>query len=295
MISNLELSRYSRLSEARNARSLTNLVKEIDAKLGPLEIKTKSIDKTENAEKKGLEEAEIKGKSETAEVVLREAEVLVDDVKKVSEAEIAENVNEEGELKAQKLLEMGEFIKEGDNSSGADLSERTETKAPEVVVMDEDREEEESGETKQSMTNGTRGLETEVNEVTDEEDRETKKSDEPSRIVVEKEENEEGAETINLSARASVEDREEEESAETKQSRANETRGLETDEENRETKKSDETKSEAPTRIVMDKEENEEGAETINSSATASDEAEALSKSSEDFSKAQAETEPNLA
>ncbi|KAF3542693.1 hypothetical protein DY000_02004009 [Brassica cretica] len=351
----------TRLSEARNARSLTNLVKEIDAKLGPLEIKPKSIDKTENAEKKGLEEAEVKGRPEIAgEMVSKEAELLVDDVKKVSEAEIAENVNEEGELKAQKLLEIGEFIKEGDNSSAADLSERTETKAPEVVVMDEDREEDESGETKQSITNGTRGLETEVNEVTDEEDRETKKSDEPSRIVmdkeeneeggetinlsarasgedreeeeseetkqsranetrgleeenretkksdetkseaparivVEKEENEEGAETINLSARASVEDREEEESAETKQSRANETRGLETDEENRETKKSDETKSEAPTRIVIDKEENEEGAETINSSATASDEAEALSKSSEGFSKAQAETEPNLA
>ncbi|CAN6810278.1 hypothetical protein Bca4012_004030 [Brassica carinata] len=347
----------TRLSEARNARSLTNLVKEIDAKLGPLEIKTKSIDKTKNAEKKGLEEAEIKGKSETAEVVLREAELLVDDVKKVSEAEIAENVNEEGELKAQKLLEIGEFIKEGDNSSGADLSERTETKAPEVVVMDEDREEDESGETKQSITNGTRGLETEVNEVIDEEDRETKKSDEPSKIVMDKEENEEGAETINVSARASAEDREEEESAETKQSRANETRGLEQEnretkksdepsrivmekeeneegaetinlsacasveereeeesaetkqsktnetrgletevnEENRETKKSDETKSEALSRIVMEKEENEEGAETINSSATASDEAEALSKSSEGFSKAQAESEPNLA
>ncbi|CAN6818983.1 unnamed protein product [Brassica oleracea] len=283
----------TRLSEARNARSLTNLVKEIDAKLGPLEIKTKSIDKTENAEKKGLEEAEVKGRPEIAgEVVLREAEVLVDDVKKVSEAEIAENVNEEGELKAQKLLEIVEFIKEGDNSSGADLSERTETKAPEVVVMDEDREEDESGETKQLRANDTRGSE--------EENRETKKSDEtksetPARIVMDKEENEEGAETINLSARASVEDREEEESAETKQSRANQIRGLETDEENRETKKSDETKSEAPTRIVMDKEENEEGAETINSSATASDEAEALSKSSEGFSKAQAETEPNLA
>ena len=287
----LQLS--TRLSEARNARSLTNLVKEIDAKLGPLEIKTKSIDKTENAEKKGLEEAEVKGRPEIAgEVVSKEAEVLVDDVKKVSEAEMEENVNEEGELKAQKLLEIGEFIKEGDNSSAADLSERTETKAPEVVVMDEDREEDESGETKQLRANDTRGSE--------EENRETKKSDEtksetPARIVMDKEENEEGAETINLSARASVEDREEEESAETKQSRANETRGLETDEENRETKKSDETKSEAPTRIVMDKEENEEGAETINSSATASDEAEALSKSSEGFSKAQAETEPNLA
>ncbi|CAF2127237.1 reticulocyte-binding protein homolog 2a [Brassica napus] len=339
----------TRLSEARNARSLTNLVREIDAKLGALEIRPKSIDKTENAEKKGLEEAEVKGRPEIAgEVVSREAEVLVDDVKKVSEAEIAENVNEEGELKAQKLLEIGEFIKEGDNSSGADLSERTETKAPEVVVMDEDREEEESGETKQLRANGTRGLETEVNEVIDEEDRETKKSNEPSRIVMDKEENEEGAETINLSARASGE-----ESAETKESRANETRGLE--EENRETKKSDETKSEAParivvekeeneegaetinlnarasgedreeeesaetkqsrenetrgleeenretkksdepSRIVMDKEENEEGAETINSSATASDEAAALSKSSEGFSKAQAETEPNLA
>ncbi|KAF8075576.1 hypothetical protein N665_1079s0002 [Sinapis alba] len=158
----------TRLSEARNARSLTNLVKEIDAKLGPLEIKPKSItvlesDKLENAEKK---EAEVKGKPETAgsveqaaeeeEVVSKEAEVSVDDVKKVSEAEIAENVNEEGELKAQKLLEIGEFIKEGENSSAADLSERTETKAPEVVVMDEDREEEESVETKQSRTNETR-------------------------------------------------------------------------------------------------------------------------------------------
>ncbi|KAH0934118.1 hypothetical protein HID58_011235 [Brassica napus] len=256
----------TRLSEARNARSLTNLVREIDAKLGALEIRPKSIDKTENAEKKGLEEAEVKGRPEIAgEVVSREAEVLVDDVKKVSEAEIAENVNEEGELKAQKLLEIGEFIKEGDNSSGADLSERTETKAPEVVVMDEDREEEESGETKQLRANGTRGLETEVNEVIDEEDRETKKSNEPSRIVMDKEENEEGAETINLSARASGE-----ESAETKESRANETRGLE--EENRETKKSDETKSEAPARIVVEKEENEEGAETINLNARASGE-----------------------
>ncbi|KAF8075672.1 hypothetical protein N665_1072s0002 [Sinapis alba] len=301
----------TRLSEARNARSLTNLVKEIDAKLGPLEIKPKSItvlesDKLENAEKK---EAEVKGKPETAgsveqaaeeeEVVSKEAEVSVDDVKKVSEAEIAENVNEEGELKAQKLLEIGEFIKEGENSSAADLSERTETKAPEVVVMDEDREEEESVETKQSRTNETRGLETEVNE----ENIETKKSDETkseasSIIVMDKEKNGEGAETINLSSRASAEDRGEEESAETKQSRANETRDIETstevNEENGEAKKSDETKSEASSRIVMDKEENEEGAETINSRATASDEAEALSKSSEGFSKAQAETEPNL-
>ena len=37
----------------------------------------------------------------------REAEVLVDDMKKVSEAEIAKNVNEEGELKDQKLSEIG--------------------------------------------------------------------------------------------------------------------------------------------------------------------------------------------
>ena len=240
----LQLS--TRLSEARNARSLTNLVKEIDAKLGPLEIKTKSIDKTENAEKKGLEEAEVKGRPEIAgEVVSKEAEVLVDDVKKVSEAEMEENVNEEGELKAQKLLEIGEFIKEGDNSSAADLSERTETKAPEVVVMDEDREEDESGETKQLRANDTRGSE--------EENRETKKSDEtksetPARIVMDKEENEEGAETINLSARASGEDREEEESAETKQWITNETRGLDTEvndvigEGNRERKKSAETK-----------------------------------------------------
>ncbi|CAH8361961.1 unnamed protein product [Eruca vesicaria subsp. sativa] len=366
----------TRLSEARNARALTNLVKEIDAKLGPLEIKPKSIstvlesDKPESTEKKALEEAEIKGKEE---VVSREA----DGELKVSEAEIAENVNEEGEVKARKLLEIGEFIKEGDNSSAADLSERTETKAPEVVVMDEDKEEE----TKQSITNETRGLETEVNDVNDEENRETKESAEtkneaPSRIVMDKEEDEEGAETINLSARASAADRKEEESAETKQLRADETRGLETevndvlDEEYKETKKSDETKNEAPSRVVMDKEENEEGTETINSSArasaeaddreeyenaetkqtitnetrgletevnevideenreteksdetkseapttivmdkkenegaetinsrphaSASDEAEALSKSSEGFSKSQAETEPNL-
>ncbi|KAJ0249433.1 TRAF-type domain-containing protein [Hirschfeldia incana] len=293
----------ARLSEAKNARSLTNLVKDIDAKLGPLEIKPKNVTVLE----KGLEEAEVKGKPETAgsveqtvredEVVSKEAEVLVDDVKKVSEAEIAENVNEEGELKAQKLLEIGEFIKEGDNRSAADLSERTETKAPEVVVMDEDREEDESGETKQSTTNETRGLETEANE----ENREAKKSDEtkseaPSRIAMDKEENEEGTETVNLNAPPSAEDREEEENAETKQSRANETRGIETEviEENKEAKKSDETKSEAPSRIVMDKEENEQGAETINSGVTASDEAEALSKSSEAFSKAKAETEPNM-
>uniref|UniRef100_A0A1J3FSQ3 TRAF-type domain-containing protein n=1 Tax=Noccaea caerulescens TaxID=107243 RepID=A0A1J3FSQ3_NOCCA len=232
----------SRLSEARNARSLTNMVKEIDAKLGPLEIKPKNVsdsesDKPDNTEEKALEEAETKEKQETSDLKIdsleqtaREAEVLVDNVMveeavgKVSEAEIADNVNQEGELKAQKLLEIGEFIKEGDNSSVSDLSERTETKAPEVVVMDEDREEEE----------------------------------------------EESAETIHL--------------------RANETRGLEIDEENRETKKS----TEAPSRIVMDKEDDEEGTETVSLKAQISDEAEALSKSTEGFSIEQAKTVPNM-
>ncbi|KAL1204731.1 hypothetical protein V5N11_017342 [Cardamine amara subsp. amara] len=242
----------TRLSEARNARSLTNLVKEIDAKLGPLEIKPKidtdaDSDKPEKIEKKALEEAEIKEKPETSnlkggslektvreapedEVVSKEVdEAMVEEAaKKVSEAEIAENVNEEGELKAQKLLEIGEFIKEGDNNNPADdLSERTETKAPEVVVMDEDREEEESAETKDSRTNETRGLETEVSDMSDEENRETKKS----------------------------------------------------------------TETEAPSRVVIDKEEDEE---TMNLKARASDEAEALAKSSQDFSEAQAETVPNM-
>ncbi|XP_033147399.1 uncharacterized protein LOC103870293 isoform X3 [Brassica rapa] len=338
----LQLS--TRLSEARNARALTNLVKEIDAKLGALVIKPKK-------EKKALEEAEIKGKPETAsekipedKVVSKEAEVVVDDAmveevgKKVSEAEIAENVDKEGELKAQKLLEMDEFIKEGEDSSAADLAERTETKAPEVVVMDEDKEEEESPKTKQTRTNETKGVETKVNDMIDEENnKETKipaetKSEAPSRIVImDKEENEEGAETkqtstnetkgvetevndvideenkkeTNVSAETKSEslmDKEKnEEGAETKQTRTNESKGVETkvndmidEENNRETKISDETKREAPSSIVMDKEENEEGAETINSSASASDEAEALSKSSEGFSKAQAETEPNF-
>uniref|UniRef100_A0A1J3CFU0 TRAF-type domain-containing protein n=1 Tax=Noccaea caerulescens TaxID=107243 RepID=A0A1J3CFU0_NOCCA len=233
----------SRLSEARNARSLTNMVKEIDAKLGPLEIKPKNVsdsesDKPDNTEEKALEEAETKEKQETSDLKIdsleqtaREAEVLVDNVMveeavgKVSEAEIADNVNEEGELKAQKLLEIGEFIKEGDNSSASDLSERTETKAPEVVVMDEDREEEEE---------------------------------------------EESEETIHL--------------------RTNETRGLEIDEENKETKKS----TEAPSRIVMDKEDDEEGTETVSLKAQISDEAEALSKSTEGFSIEQAKTVPNM-
>ncbi|KAL0743876.1 hypothetical protein Bca4012_085389 [Brassica carinata] len=280
----------TRLSEARNARALTNLVKEIDAKLGPLEIKPKNVTDLDKTEKK----AEIKEKAETAgsleqttsekvpedDVVSREAEVLVGDVavdevvKKASEAEIQENVNEEGESKAQKLLEMEELIKEGDNNSAADLSERTETKAPEVVVMDEDKEEENSPEAKQTRTN-ERGVETEVSDVIGEENRETKipaetKSEAPSKIVMDKEENKEGAET--------------------KQTKTNEARGVETrvndmiDEENnnKETKISAETKSEAPSRIVItDKEENKEGAETINLSARASDEAEALSKSSE--------------
>ncbi|KAF8109519.1 hypothetical protein N665_0095s0086 [Sinapis alba] len=350
----------TRLSEARNARALTNLVKEIDAKLGALVIKPKNVtdvesDKPDNAEKK----AEIKEKAETDgsleqtasektpedEVVSREADVLVDDakvdevVKKVSEAEIAENVNEQGESKAQKLLEMDEFIKEGDDSSAADLSERTETKAPEVVVMDEDKEEEKSPQTR---TNETRGVETEVNDMIDEENnKETKlsaetKGEAPSRVVImDKEENEEGAETkqtrtnetrgvetevndvineenreIKISAETKSEapstivmnKEENEEEAEIKQARTNETRGVETevndmiDEENnnKETKISAETKSEAPSRVVTDKKENEEGAETINLSARASDEAEALSKSSEGFSKVQAETEPNF-
>ena len=342
----LQLS--TRLSEARNARALTNLVKEIDAKLGALVIKPKK-------EKKVLEEAEIKGKPETAvsleqtvgektsedEVVSREAVALADDAmveevgKKVSEAEIAENINEEGESKAQKLFEMDEFVKEGvSNNSAADLSERTETKAPEVVVMDEDKEEEKNPETR---TNETRGVKT--NDVIDEEDnRETKISDKTesealSRIVMDKEENEEGAETkqirtnetkgvetevndvieeennketkISAETKSEVPSRiamENEEGAETKQTRTNETRGVETEvndvieeENNRETKISDETKREAPSRIViMDKEENEEGAETSSLTASASDEAEALSKSSEGFSKAQAETEPNF-
>ncbi|CAN7001941.1 unnamed protein product [Brassica rapa subsp. trilocularis] len=317
----------TRLSEARNARALTNLVKEIDAKLGALVIKPKK-------EKKALEEAEIKGKPETVsekipedDVIAKEADVVVDDamveevVKKVSEAEIAENVDKEGELKAQKLLEMDEFIKEGEDSSAADLAERTETKAPEVVVMDEDKEEEKSPETR---TNETRGVETEANDVIDEENhKEAKISDEteseaPSKIVMDKEENEERVETKqtrtyetrgveteandmideenNKETKISAETKSEalmdkkgnEEGAETKQTRTNETRGVETEandvigeENNRETKISDETKREAPSRIVMDKEENEEGAETINSSASASDEAEALSKSSE--------------
>ncbi|XP_033147398.1 myosin-2 isoform X2 [Brassica rapa] len=341
----LQLS--TRLSEARNARALTNLVKEIDAKLGALVIKPKK-------EKKALEEAEIKGKPETAsekipedKVVSKEAEVVVDDAmveevgKKVSEAEIAENVDKEGELKAQKLLEMDEFIKEGEDSSAADLAERTETKAPEVVVMDEDKEEEESPKTKQTRTNETKGLETEASDVIDEENRETKisaetKKEAPSTILLDKEENEEGAEAKQISTNESkgvetkvndmideennketkipaetkseapsrivIMDKEEnEEGAETKQTSTNETKGVETevndviDEENKkETNISDETKREAPSSIVMDKEENEEGAETINSSASASDEAEALSKSSEGFSKAQAETEPNF-
>lgn len=241
----------TRLAEARNARSLTNLVKEIDAKLGPLEIKPKIVtdsesDKPGNTEKKALEEAEIKEKPETSnlkagsleqtaretsegEVISKEVDnaMVEEATKKVSEAEIADNVNEEGELKAQKLLEIGEFIKEGDNNSADDLSERTETKAPEVVVMDKDREEEEeeSAETKDSRTNETtRGLEIEINDMIDEE---TKKS----------------------------------------------------------------TETEAPSRIVMDKEEDEE---TMNLRARASDEAEALSKSTQGFSTAQAETVPNM-
>lgn len=239
----------TRLAEARNARSLTNLVKEIDAKLGPLEIKPKIVtdsesDKPGNTEKKALEEAEIKEKPETSnlkvgsleqtaretsegEVISKEVDnaMVEEATKKVSEAEIADNVNEEGELKAQKLLEIGEFIKEGDNNSADDLSERTETKAPEVVVMDEDREEEENAETKDSRTKETTiGLEIEVNDMIDEE---TKKS----------------------------------------------------------------TETEAPSRIVMDKEEDEE---TMNLRARASDEAEALSKSTQGFSTAQAETVPNM-
>lgn len=249
----LQLS--TRLSEAHNARSLTNLVKEIDGKLGPLEIKPKIVtdsdsDKPENTEKKALEEAEIKESPETSnlkagsfEQTVREApeyemiskevdEAMVEEAaKKVSEAEIAENVNEEGELKAQKLLEIGEFIKEGDNNSADDLSERTETKAPEVVVMDEDREEEESAETKDSRTNETRGLETEGNDMSDEE--------------------------------------------------------------NRETKKSTETETEAPSRVVMDKEEDEETM-NLRARASDEAEAEALSKSSQGFSAAQAETVPNM-
>lgn len=265
----LQLS--TRLSEARNARSLTNLVKEIDGKLGPLEIKPKIVtnsesDKPENTEKEALEEAEIKENPETSnlkagtlEQTAREApedkvvskevnDAMVEEAaKKVSEAEIADNVNEEGELKAQKLLEIGEFIKEGHNNCADDLSERTETKAPEVVVMDEDREEEEeSAETKDSRTNETtRGL-----EMIDEE---TKKSTEikteaPSRIVMDKEEDEE-------------------------------------------TKKSTDTETEAPSRIVMETEDDEE---TMNSRARASDEAEALSKSSQGFSTVQAETVPHM-
>uniref|UniRef100_A0A1J3JFT8 TNF receptor-associated factor 6 n=1 Tax=Noccaea caerulescens TaxID=107243 RepID=A0A1J3JFT8_NOCCA len=235
----------SRLSEARNARSLTNMVKEIDAKLGPLEIKPKNVSDSESDKEKALEEAETKEKQETIDLKIdsleqtaREAEVLVDNVMveeavgKVSEAEIADNVNEEGELKAQKLLEIGEFIKEGDNSSASDLSERTETKAPEVVVMDEDREEEEeeeeSEETIHLRTNETRGLEIEVSDVIDEENRETKKS------------------------------------------------------------------TEAPSRIVMDKEDDEEGTETVSLKAQISDEAEALSKSTEGFSIEQAKTVPNM-
>ncbi|CAH8359911.1 unnamed protein product [Eruca vesicaria subsp. sativa] len=286
----------ARLSEARNVRALTNLVKEIDAKLGALVIKPKS--KPDDTEKKALEEAEIKAKPETAgekipedNVVSKEAEVVVDDakveevVKKVSEAEIAENVNKEGESKAQKLLEMEEFIKEGNDNTAADLSERTETKAPEVLVMDENKEE--SPEPKKTRTNETKGLETEVSDVTDKENSELKisgetKSEAPARIVMEKKENEEGAET--------------------KQRITNETRGVETevndmiDEENRKTKISAETKSKSPSKIaIMDKKENEkEEAETVNLTARASDEAEALSKSSKGFSKAQAETEPNL-
>ncbi|KAF3603014.1 hypothetical protein F2Q69_00038691 [Brassica cretica] len=64
--------------------------------------------------------------------------------------------------------------KKGDiNNSAADLPERTETKAPEVVV---DREEKESAETKQWITNETRGLDTEVNDVIGEGNRERKKS-----------------------------------------------------------------------------------------------------------------------
>jgi hypothetical protein len=265
----------TRLSEARNARSLTNLVKEIDGKLGPLEIKPKIVtdsesDKPENTEKKALEEAEIKEKPETSnlkavtlEQTAREAPedklvskevdaaMVKEAAKKVSEAEIADNVNEEGELKAQKLLEIGEFIKEGDNNSADDLSERTETKAPEVVVMDEAREEEDSVETKDTRTYETiRGLEIEANEMIDEE---TKKSTEtkteaPSRIVMDKEGDEE-------------------------------------------TKKSTETETEAPSRIVMETEKDEE---TMNSRARASDEAEALSKSSQGFSTVQAETVPHM-
>ncbi|CAN8270104.1 unnamed protein product [Cochlearia groenlandica] len=280
------------LSEARNIRSLTNLVKEIDAKLGPLEIKPKistdsDFDKPENTEKKALEEDEVKEKAETAreasrnEVVSRESGVFVDNttveeaVKKVSEAEIAENVNEEGELKAQRILVIGEFTKEGDNNnnnSASDLSDRTETKAPEVVVMDED-----SVETEHSRPK------IEVNDIIDEEIRETKKSTEtkteaPSRIVMDKEE-------------------EDEDSVEREHSRPNiEVKDI-FDKENIETKKSSETETEAPSRIVMNKEEEEdvEGTETVNSMTLASDEkAEALSKSSEEFSKAQTETVPNM-
>ncbi|XP_010486870.1 PREDICTED: uncharacterized protein LOC104764954 [Camelina sativa] len=245
----------TRLSEARNARSLTNLVKELDAKLGPLDIKPKKIvtdsesDKPESTENKALEEAETKEKPEMSNlkagsleqtarevpedvVVSKEVDDAMVEVaaNKVSEAEIADNVNEEGELKAQKLLEIGEFIKEGDNNSADDLSERTETKAPEVVVMDEDREEEESTETKDSRrTEATRGFEVEVNAMSNEDHRETKKSTE--------------------------------------------------------------TDTEAPSRIVMDNKEDEE---TMKSKASASDEAEALSKSSQGFSTAQAETVPNM-
>ncbi|XP_010498314.1 PREDICTED: uncharacterized protein LOC104776018 [Camelina sativa] len=238
----------TRLSEARNARSLTSLVKELDAKLGPLDIKPKVVtdsesDKPESTENKALEDAETKDKPEMSNlkagslapedvVVSKEVDDAMVEVaaKKVSEADIADNVNEEGELKAQKLLEIGEFFKEGDNNSADDLSERTETKAPEVVVMDEDREEEESSETKDARTNETtRGFEVEVNAMSNEDHRETKKSSE--------------------------------------------------------------TDTEAPSRIVIQKEEDKE---TMKSNASASDEAEALSKSSQGFSTAQAETVPNM-
>ncbi|KAF2585110.1 hypothetical protein F2Q70_00037469 [Brassica cretica] len=69
---------------------------------------------------------------------------------------------------------MASSSKKGDiNNSAADLPERTETKAPEVVV---DREEKESAETKQWITNETRGLDTEVNDVIGEGNREREKN-----------------------------------------------------------------------------------------------------------------------
>ncbi|XP_010519998.1 PREDICTED: uncharacterized protein LOC104799274 [Tarenaya hassleriana] len=186
-----------RLSESRDARSLTSLVKDIDAKLGPLVIKPKDeVDRqikdtahstavaSEETGKKvefigKVEDENLEGKNSEADSLdqttmkapeddAKESENGLKDgeeeaARKGSKGDMRNDVKENVELKDEEARRAEVFSK-GDktNNIKGHLSEGTETNAPEVMVMDEDRKE--ASKTMESRTHISTAAENKVSE-----------------------------------------------------------------------------------------------------------------------------------